>query len=68
MRLGPTVRALRKRKGWSLCELARQAGVTKSHLSYVENGKRTMSIPLAEKVATALGMKLSSLIRKCEQP
>lgn len=48
------VRVLRSYRGMTLQQLADACGVTNSHISQVEKGKRSMSTELLKKVAKAL--------------
>lgn len=66
--IGARVRRYRQDRGLSLTELANQAGVSKSHLSVIENG--TGSRPGARvlyALATALGVTLADLLGRTLQ-
>ncbi|WP_107429466.1 helix-turn-helix domain-containing protein [Streptomyces sp. Amel2xC10] len=57
--------AFRRRRieaGLSVTELARKAGVTKSHLSYVELGKAGFSPRNLKAIATVLGCTIPDLL------
>jgi transcriptional regulator with XRE-family HTH domain len=61
--IGARIRRYRQDRGLSLTELANQSGVSKSHLSVIENG--TGSRPGAHvlyALATALGVTLADLL------
>ena len=47
-----------------LNELARKAGVQASALSRFVNGERTLTLPTADKVAQALGLRLVDATKK----
>lgn len=47
---GKQVRKARRRKGWSIHELAAQSGISAGHLSHIENGNK----PPTEKIAMAM--------------
>jgi len=47
--------------------LAVAAGIDRSTVSLIESGKRTPSLTTAERLATALGEKLSDLIAEAEK-
>lgn len=60
--IGARVRHLREERGWSLTELAKQAGISRSYLSQIESGD---SIPTQTKIlqlANALGALPSELM------
>ena len=66
-RLGERVRALRKRKDWSLEELAERAGMHVTYLSSVERGYRNPTLNVLAAIALALDVSLSSLLRGIEE-
>ncbi len=66
-RLGGRVRALRKRKGWSLEELAERAGMHVTYLSSVERGYRNPTLNVLAALASALDVTLSSLLKGMEE-
>ena len=59
--IGKTVRAIRKRKGWTLSELARRANISKGMLSQVERGKTNASVDSLRAIASALEVPTFSL-------
>lgn len=59
---------LRKRAGISQSELARQAGVTPSAISMIEDGKREPRLSTALQIADALGVSLDVLAGRKEYP
>lgn len=59
-RIGLSIRALRRRRGWTQAELARRAGCSTSQISRIERGAlRNASIDLIERILAALGARLS---------
>jgi transcriptional regulator with XRE-family HTH domain len=62
-----TVRRRRESKGLSQEALAEAAGVHPTYVSLVELGKRKPTVEVAERLARALGQKLSSLIAEAER-
>jgi putative molybdopterin biosynthesis protein len=58
---------LRKKKGLSQDELATRAGITRAAVSFIESGKRKPSLLVTLKLANALEIELSSLLRKAER-
>ena len=67
---GSWVRAARKFHGISLPELAKRAGVSKGHLSKIENdpdASRGLSLEVASKLAHAFGQPLWRVLNRLEQ-
>lgn len=60
--LGQRVQALRKSRGWNQQRLADAAGLDRSSLSSVENGKHNLTLSVALKLADALSVPLELLI------
>lgn len=58
VRIGLSVRALRRRRGWTQAELGRRAGCSSSEISRIERGEST-NLPRIERVLGALGARLS---------
>ncbi|MEU4776685.1 helix-turn-helix transcriptional regulator [Micromonospora sp. NPDC023633] len=56
--LGQEVRHLRKRNGWSQSQLARSAGMTQSAVARFEAGGTVPTLPVLERLARALSMRL----------
>ncbi|MCB9599922.1 MAG: helix-turn-helix transcriptional regulator [Sandaracinus sp.] len=56
--LGARLRELRRNRGWTLEELAHEAGVHATHLSAVERGKRNPTVGVLAKRADALEVDL----------
>lgn len=61
-RIGRNMKRLRDVKGWSQEELADQAGIHRTYVSGVERGVRNPTATVLEKLANALGEKLSTLV------
>ena len=59
--LGPRVRDLRKGRGWTLEQAARQAGLARSTLSKIENGQMSPTYDALKKLATGLGVGVPQL-------
>ena len=66
MALGQRIRARRTELHWTQDELARKAGISKSFLSDVENGKRGTSADNLLDIARVLGMSLDYLMTGTE--
>ena len=63
MRFGEKVRQIRKERGLSQEELARMiGGSSKSMISKIESGQRMTPIPVAARIAAALGVSVSDLL------
>ena len=59
--LGARLRDRRTGRGWTLDELARRAGLSKSYLSRIEDGDRQPSLASLLSLAQAYGVPLASL-------
>ncbi len=64
--LGLIVRRMRSTRGWSQEELAANAGVDRRYMSDLENGKRNPSLDVMSRLAAALGISVSELMRHAE--
>jgi len=56
------VRVLRSHRGMTLQQVADACGVTNSHISQIEKGKRSMSTELLKKMAEALRVDVELLL------
>jgi len=65
--LGLRVRAERRRKSWTLDDLAARSGLSKSYLSRIEDGERHPSIAALLSISRACNLSLASLVGD-EQP
>jgi HTH-type transcriptional regulator/antitoxin HipB len=57
--LAEAVRARREELGWSQRQLAERAGMTQPGIARFEAGGTTPTLPLLERLATALGLTLT---------
>ncbi|HEV7856012.1 MAG TPA: helix-turn-helix transcriptional regulator [Herminiimonas sp.] len=64
---GLTIRQLREAQGWSQERLAEKAQLNRSYVGEVERGKVIPSIITLDKLASALGLKISDLLAHCER-
>jgi transcriptional regulator with XRE-family HTH domain len=64
---GPLVKKHRLAKKLSQEALAERADVHPTYIGLLERGKRTPGLDVAERIAKALGMKLSQLILESER-
>lgn len=55
------LRELRKKKGWTLDVAAARLGITKSHLSEVETGKKNLSAPMMDAAAKLFDVHVTQL-------
>jgi transcriptional regulator with XRE-family HTH domain len=60
---GTDLRELRESKGVGLRELARQAGLSVSHLSYIENGDKVPGPEVLGRLSRALQVDPKTLLR-----
>jgi len=67
-RLGERVRMLRNQRGMTRKVLAQQAKVSERYLAQLEAGKGNLSIVLLRRVARALGMPVTQLVRDGAEP
>jgi len=59
--LGAKIRELRQAGGWTLEELARSVGLSKSAISQIESGRTEPSLQTVRRLAAALKIPLASL-------
>lgn len=59
VRIGRRIRVLRTQRGWTQIMLADHAGLTREHLSELENGHKEIGARTLEGVVVALGLKLA---------
>ncbi len=65
--VGQTIRSLRKEKKLSQDVLSGLAGIARSHLSMIENGSKQANFETIWRIALALDMRPSELVRRIEQ-
>jgi transcriptional regulator with XRE-family HTH domain len=61
--LGRKIRDLRRQRGWRQIDLAAHAELSKTYISELENGKREVGIQTLARVAEALDLKISDLMK-----
>lgn len=64
--IGTTLKKLRYIYGYTAVDLSKELGISKSHLSEIENGKEP-SLEVLKRYSAIMGIKLSSLILLSEQ-
>ena len=65
--IGREARAFRKKQDMTVVELGKQAGLSPSMLSKIENGMTSPSLATLERLAGALNIPVTSLFRSFEQ-
>lgn len=63
IQLGKKVRELRRERGWRQIDLAAHAELSKTHINELEAGKREIGLHALERMAEALDMKISDLMK-----
>ncbi len=64
---GRIIRDLRRKRGWSQEVLSGLAGIARSHLSEIETGDKNANVDTLWRVADALGVRMSELMRMVEE-
>jgi transcriptional regulator with XRE-family HTH domain len=65
--LGRRIRELRKARGWRQIDLAEQAGLNENYISDLEIGKKEICLRSIQRIATAMGLKMTELLDEVEQ-
>lgn len=65
--LGLVLGRLRAQAGLSQEALSGLAGISRSHLALIENGRKTARLDTLWRLAAALGLPLSSLLQQVEK-
>ena len=60
--LGKRVKKYRKDRSWSQEDLAEIVGVSSTYVGFIEQGVRVPSVKTMDKIARALGVKISDLL------
>ena len=60
--LAKRLKAAREKAGKSQDQVAKAVGVTQAAYSYFENGYKTPTLPVAKRIAAALGVSLDYLV------
>jgi transcriptional regulator with XRE-family HTH domain len=61
--LGKRIVYLRQQKGWSQLTLAIESGVNRNYLSDLERGQRNPTLIILSRIAEALTIDLSTLLK-----
>ena len=65
--IGQVIRDLRKEKGLSQDVLSGLAGIARTHLTMIETGSKQANFETLWRIALALDLRPSELVRKIEQ-
>lgn len=65
--VGLVIRRLREQKGMFQELLSGLAGIARSHLSMIENGNKQPNLETIWRIASALNLRASELIREIEK-
>ena len=65
IRFGQNVALLRRKAGLSQLELALDTGISKSHISDIEKGRRNVSLVSLTRLARGLHVDISALLEGC---
>lgn len=60
---GQRVRSLRKAKGWSQEAFAHECELDRTYMGGIERGERNIALRNIEKIAAALGISVSELMK-----
>lgn len=60
--LGRKIKRLRKAKDLTQEDLAFEVGISRTHMGHVEQGRRSPSLEVLQKIAKVCGVKVSDLI------
>ena len=66
-RFGQVVKSVRERQGMSQEKLAELAEIDRTYVSMIERGKKHPTLEVASRIADALNMRLSEIIRRAER-
>lgn len=64
--VGKTIRKIRKKRRLSQEALSGLAGIARTHLTMIENGTKQANLETLFRIAQALDLRLSDLIRMAE--
>ena len=64
---GQIIRQLRIKRGISQEVLSGLAGIARTHLTMIERGNKNANVDTLWRIAGALGLRLSELVRRVEE-
>ncbi|MDP3794994.1 MAG: helix-turn-helix transcriptional regulator [bacterium] len=62
-KLGENIKRIRTKKGMSQGDICRALDMDRGYMSAIENGKKNITIAQAERLAKALGVSVSELLK-----
>ncbi len=60
-KLGKHIKALRQEKGITQEQLAELLSISRTHMGHIEQGRKSPSLDLLEKIAKKLGVKVKDI-------
>jgi transcriptional regulator with XRE-family HTH domain len=63
--IGDTVRALRRKKGWSQDVFADRSGLNRAHVGEIERGESNVTVQTLKIIADTLGVRIVDLVKGC---
>jgi transcriptional regulator with XRE-family HTH domain len=63
--IGETVRALRRKKGWSQDVFADRSGLNRAHVGEIERGESNVTVQTLKIIADTLGVRIVDLVKGC---
>jgi len=67
MAAGTCIKRVREEKGISRYRLAKDSGISYSHLTAIEDNKHSPSLEVVRKIASGLGVTVSELLREIDK-
>lgn len=65
-KFGRCIVNLRKERGYSQEYIAAKAGISRHYLSDIENGRRHLSLSIAERIASVLGITVTQIMQEID--
>ena len=63
LRMSSSEEKLERKNGYSLEQLAKITGISRSHLNYIEKNEKEPSLSMAVRIAQALNVKIEELYK-----
>lgn len=63
MKIVMLVKEIRKEKGYTLDQLSKLTGISKSHLNYIEKNQKEPTISVVVRIAQVLNVKIEELFK-----